>query len=390
MQIYISEVSPEGIRGKLESFIPIGIGFGIFQTLLIGAYVPFHILSFILMGTSIVHFFLLLTIPESPRRSRNPIKNVRKILMKRTKKDVHEEVEGEDEGVFKGTSLIRFIRQTLIVVVVFCVHELAGAEAIAFYAGPILTAGGIDGLAVPPDVIAAIAIGVTQTFGAAVSILFVDLIGRKVIMFLGGLGMFVGVFGMGLFFTILDGINPPRMMASLTNATNASDVCDLFDHTARDDVGEQLAPLAILSMALFVFAFAALWEPPVFVFGTEMFSDKTRGMGVAIAFAGNLLSTTIITFIIPIMSLNVGEAAAFYLQAGVAGFAVLFVIFFVPETFEKPLGTTYDENFSIKRNLKDLFTGFRDCFVCKNVNCRKTKDGMTLQEALTPINENGN
>ena len=387
--MYISEVSPEGIRGKLESFIPIGIGFGIFQTLLIGAYVPFHTLSFILMGTSAVHFSLLLTIPESPRRSRNPLNNVRKLFRNKARSDTHKKIEERDDGLFKGASLSRFIRQTIIVVVVFCVHELAGAEAIAFYAGPILTAGGVDGLAVPPDVIAAIAIGATQTFGAAVSVLFVDLIGRKVIMFLGGIGMFIGVSGMGLFFALLDGIDPHRVMVSQGNNTNVSDVCELFDHTANDNLGEQLAPLAILSMALFVFAFAALWEPPVFVFGTEMFNDKTRGIGVAIAFAGNLLSTTIITFIIPIMSLNVGEAAVFFLQAGIAGIAVIFVVFFVPETFEKPLGTTYDEDFSIKRNLKDLFVGFRDCFICKNVDCCKTKREVTqVREPVTPISAN--
>lgn len=379
-------MSPEGIRGKLESFIPIGIGFGIFQTLLMGAYIPFHTLSFILMGTSVVHFFLLLTIPESPRRSRNPVSNTRNLL--RGKKKSDRTTQEKDNRLFKGASLGRFIRQTLIVLVVFCVHELAGAEAIAFYAGPILTAGGVDDLAVPPDVIAAIAIGVTQTIGAAVSVLFVDLIGRKVIMFLGGIGMFFGVIGMGLFFIVLDGINPQGMISQINN-TNGTDVCVLFDPTGNDSLGEQLAPLAILSMALFVFAFAALWEPPVFVFGTEMFNDKTRGIGVAIAFAGNLLSTTIITFLIPIMSLKVGEAAAFLLQAGVAGIAVIFVAFVVPETFEKPLGSTYDEDFSVKRNLKDLLVGFRDCCICKNVNCCKAKKEATqITEPVTPVTAN--
>ena len=338
------------------------------------------------MGTSVVHFFLLLTIPESPRRNRNPVKNIRKLFRKKKKSNGYSKTQETGNELLNSAGLGRFIRQTLIVVVVFCVHELAGAEAIAFYAGPILTAGGVDGLSVPPDVIAAIAIGITQTVGAAISVLFVDLIGRKVIMFLGGIGMFLGVLGMGVFFTILDGINPQRLMM---NTTNGSDVCELFDHTMNDSLGEQLAPLAILSMVVFVFAFAALWEPPVFAFGTEMFNDRTRGMGVAIAFAGNLLSTTIITFIIPAMSLDIGEAAAFYLQVAIAGIAVIFVVFCVPETFEKPLGSTYNEDYSIKRNLKDLFVGFKNCFFCKNIKCCKTRiDVPHMMEPATPISAN--
>lgn len=378
-------MSPEGIRGKLESFIPIGIGFGTFQTLLMGAYIPFHTLSFILMGTSVVHFFLLLTIPESPRRTRNPVNNIRKLFRKKPESNGLGRTQEKGNKLLDGAGLGRFIRQTLIVVVVFCVHELAGAETIAFYAGPILSAGGVDGLAVPPDVIAAIAIGITQTVGAAISVLFVDLIGRKVIMFLGGIGMFLGALGMGVFFTILDGINPQQRF--MMNTTNESNVCELFDHTMNDSLGEQLAPLAILSMVVFVFAIAALWEPPVFAFGTEMFNDRTRGMGVAIAFAGNLLSTTTITFIIPAMSLSVGEAAAFYLQVAIAGIAVIFVVFCVPETFEKPLGSTYSEDYSIKCNLRDLFVGFKNCFICKNVKCCKTKKAVTniMEPSESPI-----
>ena len=116
---------------------------------------------------------------------------------------------------------------------------------------------------------------------------------------------------------------------------------------------------------------------------------KTYNIYVYVCLLNTTYAPVIITFIIPAMSLSVGEAAAFYLQAAIAGIAVIFVVFCVPETFEKPLGSTYNEDYSIKRNLKDLFVGFKNCFFCKNIKCCKTRiDVPHMMEPATPISAN--
>ena len=80
LQVYIGEVSPPSVRGKL--LFQLSICVGVLAVYLLGTYISYWQVAFVCTGVSAVQLLLMFTIAESPRLSRNPLKNIRTRLSK--------------------------------------------------------------------------------------------------------------------------------------------------------------------------------------------------------------------------------------------------------------------------------------------------------------------
>lgn len=363
LQGYVAEIAPnDKLRGPLGSVILSAIGLGIFLSFLLGAYFSYWVVAFTFAGVSVLHFLLLLTLPESPRRRRNPLANARSLF--KTKSNTTTALTSEER---EANSMRRFARQAVIVVLLFALQQLIGPDVLTFYAGPLLIAGGNasqdEASAFPPNAAASLAIGLVQTVGAFASMLLLERIGRKIALFIGALGMGLGSVGLMIYFGVID--TPPVSNAELDNSSMVRESC-LFTPTPNPDRGESLRPLAVVSMSVFIFSFISCWGPPLFSFGAEMFTDRWRGLGLGMAFASNWLCTAIITFLFPLIARGLGEMIGFGILFITATLTAIFIPFFVPETRGKPLGWSSKQDFSMKRNLMEFFQSFKQyfCFCC--------------------------
>lgn len=361
LQGYVAEIAPnDKLRGPLGSVILSAIGLGIFFSFLLGAYFNYWIVAFIFAGVSVVHLLLLLTLPESPRRKRNPVTNT--MILVKSKSNTTTVLSAEEK---EANSVWRFTRQAVIVVLLFALQQLIGPDVLTFYAGPLLIAAGDamedEASHFPPNAAASLAIGLVQTIGAFVSMLFLERLGRKVALFIGALGMGLGSIGLTIYFGVIN----TSTQVSNTASDNSSMVIApcLFKQTPNPERGEELRPLAVVSMAVFIFAFISCWGPPLFSFGAEMFTDRWRGLGLGMAFAANWLCTAIITSLFPLIARGLGETVGFSFLFVIAILTAIFIPFFVPETRGKPLGWSSEQDFSIKRNLMEFIQSFKKC-VC--------------------------
>lgn len=153
------------------------------------------------------------------------------------------------------------------------------------------------------------AINVGMTF---VAILFVDRIGRRKLLLIGSVGMFVGLVLACVAFT-----------QSVT--------------TVVDDVAEVSLPnpwgvLALIGANLFVIFFAATWGPVMWVMLGEMFPNRIRGVALGVCTAVNWLANFTISMLFPEMSKVVGLGVIYGFFAFCAAASFFFVRAKVRET----------------------------------------------------------
>lgn len=92
-----------------------------------------------------------------------------------------------------------------------------------------------------------------------------------------------------------------------------------------------LAALALVTMCLYVFAYAGTWGPIMWVLVGEMFPNRIRGAATSVAGGAEWMANFIVTLSFPILAAwSIGTTYVIY--AAVALFSVFFVLKLVPET----------------------------------------------------------
>ena len=340
------------------------IGLGSFISFLTGALLGFWQTAYVLAGLKVLYLLLLLTVEESPTRSRNPIKNIKKMFghHKFSVKSVEDMSKaGKKRSPYCTTT---FFWQLFLTMTLYVYLQFAGKNAITFYAGPVFVAGGAEGWGLDPGITASLCVGLAQVIGGLVGAFVFGRFSRQIRLVCGALGMMVGNGALGTFFALVDGIGPQDLQVAPMNTTNMSELVCFFQATPNEELGKIYSPLAIIGTIVFILSFASCFSSVVHITAAEVYADSTRAVGMAISVATNWTSVVIVTFLFPYCSNYLGTASAFYLLASVAATAAIFVPVFVPETKGKPLGWASTVNFSIRRNLTTFFTSLSSGLCC--------------------------
>ena len=329
---YIGEIAPADRRGGLSSLQQLAITLGIFLALLsdaalarvsggAGEVLWWGMPSWrwmLLVGVipAIVYGLLSLGIPESPqflvRKGRDDdavivIRNVTgshdpderlseiKESLENEKKSSYRDLRGKALGLqpilWIGIGMAAF-------------QQLVGINAIFYYSTTLWQSVGFSEKdSFTTSVITAV-INVVLTF---VAILWVDKVGRKKLLLIGSVGMFIGLVAAAI---------------SFTQATGSTDHLHL---------PQPWGLIALAGANLFVIFFAATWGPVMWVVLGEVFPNKIRGLGLGIATAFNWIFNFLVTLLFPIVSAAVGLGFVYAGFALFAGLSFWFVFALLPE-----------------------------------------------------------
>ncbi|MEV0845122.1 sugar porter family MFS transporter [Streptomyces sp. NPDC049954] len=330
---YISEVAPASGRGALGSLQQLAITIGQLVVLssnkgLAGAAggssqdlwfgLPAWRWMF-LVGVipAAVYGTLALLIPESPRYLvlNGRMEEASKVL---------ERVSGERDGAAKARQIKETLRKehkssfadirgsrlglhplVWVGIVMAAFQQLVGINAIFYYSTTLWKSVGFSESSSFTTSVITAGINVVMT---VVAMLFVDRVGRRILLSIGSVGMFLAL--------------------ALTSVAFSQ------QQGTGDDVSlpSPYGPLALVGANMFVVFFALSWGPIMWIMLAEMFPNRMRAMALAIGTTSNWLFNFLVTFSFEPMTRKVGLS---WLYGAFAFFALASFVFVrtkVPET----------------------------------------------------------
>ena len=333
---YISEIAPARFRGALSSVQQIAIITGLFSAFLSNfmlartagsslsefwfGFSAWRWMFWIEMIPAALFFIALFFIPESPRylaikgQSEGALKVLKRLFgeeIAATKlSEIDQSLAGDrhkprlSDLFMPGTRKLRRLVWVGLGLATF--QQLVGINVV-FYYGAVLwqSVGFTESDALLINVIS----GAVSILACIITLLIIDRVGRKPILWVGSVGMAITLAAMAMAFS--------------TATIDASGQLQLSESAGR---------LALISANLYVFAFNMSWGPVMWVMLGEMFPNQLRGSGLAVSGLAQWLSNFGITMTFPILLASIGLAGAYSIYAAFAVLSVLFVFRMVRET----------------------------------------------------------
>ncbi|HHP7242782.1 MAG TPA: sugar porter family MFS transporter [Cyclobacteriaceae bacterium] len=390
--MYIAEIAPPGMRGRMVSFnqlnIVIGISVAFFTNYLIIKFGESDAswalgLKFAeynwrwMLGLetlpAVLYFFGMLIVPESPRWQvmKGKVDLARKTFVKVvSEEETVKQIADVQQSlaVDKTKSKIPLkelfkpaLRLVLIIgIVVAVLQQITGINSVFFYAPMIFEQSGIGTNA---SFVQAIFVGLTNLVFTIVAILFIDRLGRKPLLIYGvsgiALAMFLLAYGFNsASYTLTnDSVKalPPALdrslLTSMVGTTYTNDVT--FKMAVKAALGEQDAKkfqsdlitasidmnptIILVGIIGFVASFAVSIGPVMWVLFSELFPMKVRGL--AISFTGfiNSAFSFLVQLVFPWELENFGSSVTFLLYGLFALAGLVFILILIPETKGKSL-----------------------------------------------------
>jgi SP family xylose:H+ symportor-like MFS transporter len=313
--MYIGEVAPADIRGRLVSINQFAIIFG----MLVVYFVNYGIahgrsldfinetgwrLMFISEAIPAALFgILLFLVPETPRflsltnRDDKALRILTRINGLEKAKMILKEI---DESVVTSSGkLFAYGKVVIIIGILLSVfQQFVGINVALYYAPRIFES---MGAAKDASMLQTVVMGLVNVIFTVVAIVTVDKYGRKILLMIGSIGMAIGMFAIsGLAFAKVIGIS------------------------------------TLVFIIIYTASFMMSWGPITWVLISEIFPNKIRGRAVAIAVAAQWAANYLISSTYPaMMEFSGGMTYGFYGLMSILSF--IFVWKMVPETKGKTL-----------------------------------------------------
>ncbi len=319
--MYIAEIAPAEIRGRLVSVNQLGIVTGILLIYFVNATIAgWHNEAWnIAIGwrymfgsgviPSVIFLIMLIFVPESPRwlASKERWDEANVILTKiNGKQKAQQELSEIKEtlNIEHGTFSEIFkpgIRKALLIGVVLCIFsQVTGINAIMYYAPEIFKS---TGDATSSALMQTVLVGIINVLFTLVAIKYVDNWGRRALLLAGTAGMAVCLTIVGAAFHF-------------------------------DMAKGYLVLIAILAYIAF---FAVSLGPLAFVVIAEIFSNRNRGKAMSVSIFFLWISVYVVSQSFPMLLSSIGSDYTFWIYMVMAILAFFFVLKLVPETKGKSL-----------------------------------------------------
>jgi len=198
--MYISEISPAHLRGRLVALFQFNVVFGILIS-----FFSNYLLTSIgenawrwMLGVeffpAIIFFFLVLAIPNSPRWlvRQNRLDEARRVLVKVGEENVENAIRDIAHSLeaLSVPGAVRLFTRKYRLPIMFAVllatfNQLSGINALMYYAPRIFQMAGIEKDA---SFLQAVAIGMTNLVVTVIAMALIDRFGRKRLMIIGSIG----------------------------------------------------------------------------------------------------------------------------------------------------------------------------------------------------------
>ncbi|KAJ5135305.1 uncharacterized protein N7515_004583 [Penicillium bovifimosum] len=332
--IYIGELAPPEIRGKIMTFWQMFYSVGSFICFWInfactknvpqlGEWDWKLVVIFQLMVPTLI-LALLPTIPGSPRwfiKKNNNIEKAREALLKvrdtveeveQELLEIREAIEYEKEAISSNYSALwkdKSLRKRMgLALVINAGQQITGQGSLNSYSTKIYQK------VFTSDSQIALINALNATFGILFTlnaVWIIDRFGRKFLLVVGGIGM-------GLCMIIVSAVETET--PSLANGSKS------------EPVGISI----VFLLFLFIFFYKPSWGATVWIWTSEIFSMNVRAQAVGMASQTQNVANAIVQQFFPIFLDNEGFYA-FYMFAGINFLLAIFVWFFIPETKQVPL-----------------------------------------------------
>ncbi len=314
--LYIAEVSPANIRGRMVFVFALAITCGtLFAYLVDYAFSGIHGWRW-MFGVGVIPAVMLgigmLFLPETPRwlashglvdRARTALRRMRGTL------DVEDEVHSIETGLGQHGGdwrelLSPGVRPALIVGIGLAICRSAtGFYVIILYSPTILGLAGFESASV--EILATVGVGVVNVLMTVVAMRLVDHVGRRPLVLIGLAGMALSLGILGLAFLV-----PHRLSI--------------------------LGWVAVASLMLFIASYS-FGGRVFYVLVSEIYPLKIRGLAMSVATVFTWGAALIVTLTFLTLVQTVGRPGTFWLYGLLGIGAWLFVYFLVPETKGKSL-----------------------------------------------------
>jgi len=333
---YIAEVASARYRGRLATVQQIAIISGLFcaflsnfllakaagastESLWLGQ-AAWRWMFWMQAIPSLLFLILLLAIPESPRylvvkgRKEQALQVLTKLYGAQEAQLKQAEIEASlsqdhhrprlSDLISKTTGKIRPIVWIGIGLATF--QQLVGINVVFYYGAVLWQAVGFS----ENDALLINVLSGALSIGAClITVLLIDRIGRKPLLWIGSAGMAVSL--------------------ALVTWAFASASLDAAGKLALTD---GMGTLALVAANVYVIFFNMSWGPVMWVMLGEMFPNQIRGSGLAVAGAAQWTSNFAITVTFPILLGSIGLAGAYGIYTVAAALSVFFVLKYVYET----------------------------------------------------------
>lgn len=319
--LYIAEVSPARIRGRLVSLNQLAIVSG----MVIVYYVNAQIASLgdtawnVTLGwrwmfgsealPAAAFLVLLFFVPESPRwLTRQGREAEAAAVLARVGGSEHARQEMDEIRAAiaaEGGSLLDLVRPGVVAALGIAValaifQQITGINVVLYYAPEIFKSAGLDASKAINDTVL---VGLVNMAFTLVAIWLVDRLGRKLLLLAGtaGMGASLALLGAAFYFHMEKG------------------------------------PWVLLCTLLYVASFASAMGPVVWVIMSEIFPTGIRGRAMSVATVCLWVFCYAVSQTFPVMLWLWGGAITFWFYAGICLAAILFIALAVPETKGKTL-----------------------------------------------------
>jgi MFS family permease len=385
--MYIAEIAPPAMRGRMVSFnqlnIVVGISAAFFtnylilklgqsdagwaQALMFGPYNWRWMLGLETLP-AILYFVSLFSVPESPRWLVMKGQDTAALsIMTRAsgEQEARQEIQDvkaslvSDSGKQKATIGELFMPAMRLVitigVVVAVIQQITGINSVFFYAPMIFEQSGIG---TDASFAQAILVGIINLVFTLVAIAFVDRLGRKPLLAVGLTGITISMFVLAFGFYSATYTLTPESIADLPaevsvqsleaiqGTTFDSDVA--FKNAITEVLGEAQATqyesqlitaaitmksiLVLIGILGFVASFAVSIGPVMWVLFSELFPNRIRGLAISFVGLINSAVSFIVQLVFPWELANFGSAMTFLIYGLFAAVGLVFIMLVLPET----------------------------------------------------------
>lgn len=331
--MYIAEIAPAEIRGRMGALQQFAIVIGIFATSLVNYLVlqaaggnarnewllgleawQWMFLSMII--PAIVYALLVLRIPESPRylvaigepaKASRVLATIYTIDPAPIVKDIETSLAGDHKPRFsdlRGRSL-GLMPIVWIGILLSVFQQFVGINAVFYYSNTIWESVGFSESQAFQTSLITTAINVIFTI---VAIALVDRVGRKPLLLVGSAGMVL-------------------TLATLTYVFGTAPVGSDGQPTLAD--GPDV--VALISFNLYVAFFAATWGPVVWVLLGEMFPNRLRAAALAVAASAQWMANFVVSTTFPELA-GISLGLAYGIFTVFAILSIPFVMKYIRET----------------------------------------------------------
>ena len=305
--LYISELAPAAARGRLVALFQFNVVFGILV-----AYLSNYLLANLgpdawrwMLGVQVIpaaiFFGLLFLVPRSPRwllrkgRVREGLAVLTRIDPATAQHDADTILTANQHAKTGSLWSPQYRRPLLLAGLLAFFNQASGIDAIIYFAPRIF---GMAGLGQSSALLSSAGIGLTNFLFTLLAMSVIDRFGRRTLMFIGSIGLVLtlGLVARAFFLQQLGGLGVPLL---------------LFGY-----------------IAFFAFSQGAvLW-----VFVSEIFPAEVRTQGQVLGSTVHWLTATVIAFVFPYLSEQLGGGITFAFFAAMMVVQFLYVIFLMPET----------------------------------------------------------